>query len=269
MPYRIKTQTKKATLEPEALIDRYEQLSDWVVAHLKPIAAVTAVLALMGVLWGVMAWVGHRSEGHAARLQAEAFKTYQSALETGRQQRLVAPETKTGYEQAIAGFQRVRDEYPRTTHAAFALYYLGNAHAALEQYDQAIAAYTTWLDEYQTVELVPLVIQRLAYAYWSKALPQDALGQFDRILKMPDAPNRDQAYFETGRLFEQLGEKDKALGTFNTLATEYPSSPWTSEAVARIIALGGTPPAREPKPPQATEGASDPSQAAPPSPASP
>jgi len=269
VPYRIKTPAKKAVLEPEELIDRYERLSDWVVGHLKPIAVVTAVLVLLSVLWGGMAWWGHRSEEHAARLQAEALKAYQGALETGKQQRFLAPETKTSYEQAIAGFQRVRDEYPRTTHAAFALYYLGNAHAALEQYDQAIAAYTTWIDQYQTVELVPLVIQRLAYAYWSKGLPQDALGQFDRILKMPDAPNRDQAYFETGRLLEQQGQKDKALETFNKVATDFPSSPWTSEAVARIIALGGTPPAREPKPPQATEGASDPSQAAPPSTVSP
>ena len=269
MPYRIKTQAKKAALEPEALIDRYEQLSDWVVAHLKPIAAVTSVLVLLGILWGAMAWWGHRAEEQASRLQAEAFKTYQSALETGKEQRLLAPETKTSYEQAIAGFQRVRDEYPRTTHAAFALYHLGNARAALEQYDQAIAAYTTWLSEYRTVELVALVIQRLAYAYWAKGLPQDALGQFDRILKMPDAPNRDQAYFETGRLFEQQGQKDKALETFNKLATDYPSSPWTSEASPRIVALGGTPPGRESKPPQATQSASDPSKAAPPSPASP
>ncbi len=269
MPYRIKAQTKKASLEPEELIDRYEHLSDWVIAHLKPILAVTAILVLLGAVWGAMAWWGHRSEEQAAGLQTEAVKMYQSALETGKQQRLLAPETKTSYEQAIAGFQHVRDEYPRTTHAAFALYYIGNAHAALEQYDQAIAAYTTWLKEYQTPELVPLVSLRLAYAYWAKGLPQDALAQFDRILKTSDAPNRDQAYFETGRLLEQQGQKDKALETFNKLATDYPSSPWSSEATPRIVALGGTPPGREPKPSQATQGAGDPAKPAPASPASP
>lgn len=251
MPYRIKTESKKPALEPEALLDRYERVSEWVAANLKPIAATAAVLVAIGLAWGVAAWMGQRAEDQAARLYAAAFKTYQGALESG-QQRVLPPEAKTAYEQAIVGFQGIHDRYPKTAHAAFALYALGNAHAALEQYDQAILAYDAWLKEYGNVkDLVPLVIQRLGYAYWAKGSLPQALEQFDRVAKMPQAPNRDQAYFETGRLLEQQGQKDKALENYNKLAAEYPSSPWSSEAMPRIVALGGTLPGREGAKPQA------------------
>lgn len=251
MPYRIKTESKKPILEPEALLDRYERVSEWVADNLKPIAATAAVLAAIGLAWGVAAWMGQRAEDQAARLYAAAFKTYQSAIETG-QQRVLPPEARTAYEQAIAAFQDVHDRYPKTAHAAFAVYALGNAHAALEQHDQAISTYNAWLTEYgDAQDLVPLVIQRLGYAYWAKGSLPQALEQFDRVLKMPQAPNRDQAYFESGRLLEQQGQKDKALETYNKLAAEYPSSPWSSEAMPRIVALGGTPPGREGAKPQA------------------
>ena len=255
MPYRIKTESKKPILEPEALLDRYERVSEWVEENLKPIAATAAVLAAIGLAWGVTAWMGQRAEDQAARLYAAAFKTYQSAIETG-QQRVLPPEARTAYEQAIAGFQDVHDRYPRTAHAAFALYALGNAHAALEQHDQAISTYNAWLTEYgDAQDLVPLIIQRLGYAYWAKGSLPEALEQFDRVVKMPQAPNRDQAYFETGRLLEQQGQKDKAIESYNTLTAEYPSSPWSSEAMPRIIALGGTPPGREGAKPQAPPAA--------------
>jgi tetratricopeptide (TPR) repeat protein len=255
VPYRIKTQAKKTILEPEVLIDRYEQFGDWVTEHWKPVVATVGILALAGAIWGLTAWMGYRAEQQAARLYAEAWKTYQTASASGQQQKTVPAEAKAGYEQAIAGFQKVRDQYPRTTHATFALYQLGNAHTALEQYDQAIAAYLAWLKDYDHAELAPWVTQRLAYTYWQKGLPQDALAQFDRVLKMPDAPNRDQSYFETGRILEQQGQKDKALETYNSLAKDFPSSPWSSEAIARIVALGGTPPARETAQPQNPPGA--------------
>ncbi|MEO5656962.1 MAG: tetratricopeptide repeat protein [Nitrospiria bacterium] len=245
MPYRIKTPSKRQILEPEALIDRYERLGDWVMDHLQPIGIVGGILIVGAIGWGVFTWVGQRTEESAAILQAEAFKVYQAATDPTRQQRVLAPETITSYEQAIAGFQKVRDAYPNTTQAAIALYQQGNAYAALGRYDEAISTYQHWLKEYRAPEMVPLVGQRLAYAYWAKGSPQDALARFDEVIKMKDAPNRDQAYFETGRILEQQGHKDQALTTYNTLATDYPSSPWGSEAVARIIALGGTPPRSE------------------------
>ena len=247
MPYRIKTESHKRVFEPEELVNWYERFGEWVVAHAKAISGVVAIAALIGLVWGGLWWRAQRLEGQAAVLQLDAFTHYQKALESGKLQRVPTPETVTEYEQAVAGFQRVIEQFPDTTQAAFARYYLGNAYAALDRGDQAIAVYQAFLQHPApgaARELVPFVTQRLGYAAWAKGQTQDALGYFEQVLKMPAASNRDQAYFESGRLLEQMGQKEKALEAYNKLATEYASSPWASEGIARITALGGTPPKR-------------------------
>lgn len=245
MPYRIKTESKHRVFEPEELVKWYERCGEWAVAHVKAILGVVAVAALIGLVWGGFWWRAHRAEEQAAVLQVEAFDHYQKAFEAGKLQRVPTPETIAGYEQAIAGFQRVIEQYPQTTQAAVARYYMGNANAALDRPDQAVAAYQAFLQHPGASRaLIPLVTQRLGYTAWAKGQTQDALGYFEQVLTMPTASNRDQAYFERGRLLEQTGQKEKALDTYNKLATEYSSSPWASEGIARITALGGTPPGR-------------------------
>ena len=248
MPYRIKTQTKQPMLDPEDLLEWYERFGGWVTDHAKPVAAVAGVLVLIGLAWGGTAWMQSRAEAEASRIQAEAFQAYQRAVEAGRHQRTLPQEAESAYQQAITEFQRLIQEHPRTTQAAYARYFMGNAQAALGRHDDAIAAYREFLSRPAAEELVPLVTQRLAYVFWAKGNPEEALGQFERIVAVPDAANRDQAYFEMGQIFEQLGQKDRALETYNKLAIEYASSPWASEAAAKIVALGGTPPGQKTEP---------------------
>jgi tetratricopeptide (TPR) repeat protein len=243
---------------------RSERLQEWFLANLRPIVTGVGILVLAGAAWGIVAFFQHQAEGRAAALYATASTTYQSALAPERQVRTLSPETKELFERAIKEFRAVRDEYPRTAHAALALFYEGNALASIERFDDAIAAYQTWLSTYKVQDLAPLVTQRLAYALWAKGATQDALTRFEAVSKMADAPNRDLAYFEMGRLQERLGQKDKALETYTTLAKEFGSSPWASEGNARIVALGGTPPGAElPKPSEAAGAAKAPTEGQP------
>jgi tetratricopeptide (TPR) repeat protein len=200
---------------------------------------------LAGAAWGIVELVQHRAEERAAELYAAATETYQNALAPDRQLRVLSPETKEALDRAAGEFQKVRDEYPRTRHAALALFHQANAYAALERFDDAIAGYETWLATYSQRDLAPLVIQRLAYALWAGGKSEDAIRRFEEVIAIPDAPNRDLAYFEKARVLEQTGQKDKALEAYIALSKEYSSSPWSSEGNARILALGGTPPGRE------------------------
>ncbi|MEW6683542.1 MAG: tetratricopeptide repeat protein [Nitrospirota bacterium] len=246
MPQPIKTPAKRPMLAPEDFL-RPEGLQHWLIENLKTIMATAGVLVLAGAAWGIVEFVQHRAEEQAAGLYAEAMSAYQTALAPERQLRELSPETKEALERAAAAFQTVRDKHPRTRHAALALFHQANAYASLERVDDAIASYEQWLATYKGHELAPLVIQRLAYALWANGKPEEALARFDEVAKTPDALNRDLAYFEKGRVLEQLGKKDQAIEAYTALAKEFNASPWTSEGNARIVALGGTPPGREPE----------------------
>jgi predicted negative regulator of RcsB-dependent stress response len=245
---------------------RYDRVQHWFRENLRTVVTVVGILALAGAAWGILTFVQQRAEERAAALYVVAFTTYQEALTPERQLRVLAPDTKEIVERAIKEFQAVREQYPRTAHGALALFHQANALATIERYNDAVSAYHTWLSTYQRRDLLPLVTQRLAYTLWAKGDTQDALSRFESVVNMPDAPNRDAAFFETGRLLEQLGQKDKALEAYTTLAKEFGASPWSSEGNARIVSLGGTPPGAErPQAPAAdaakapTDGQSSPS----------
>ncbi len=245
MPQPIKSPAKRPMLDPQDLL-RSEGIQHWLIDNLKMVVTVAGVLVLAGAAWGIVEFVQYRAEEQAAGLYAAAMDTYQGALTPERQLRVLSPETKDALDRAAGEFQKVRDQYPRTRHAALALFHQANAYAALERFDDAISGYEMWLKTYTQRELVPLVTQRLAYALWSKGKSDDAIRRFDEVIAIPDAPNRDLAYFEKGRVLEQTGQKEKALEVYTTLSKEFSSSPWSSEGNARIVALGGTPPGREP-----------------------
>ncbi len=244
MSQPIKSPAKHPVLDAGELI-RSDRLQHWFLANLRTVVTVAGILALAGAAWGVLEFVQQRAEQRAAALYVVAFTTYQEALTPERQLRVLAPDTKEMFERAIKEFEAVRAQYPRTAHGALALFHRANAAAAIERYDDAISAYQTWLSTYQRKDLVPLVTQRLAYTLWAKGDTQEALTRFEAVAKMPDAPNRDMAYFEKGRLLEQLGQKDKALEAYTALAKEFGDSPVSSEGNARIVALGGTLPGAE------------------------
>ncbi|MFZ5863621.1 MAG: YfgM family protein [Nitrospirota bacterium] len=251
MPQPIKSPVNHPAFDPNELI-RADRVQDWFLNNLRTVVTVVGIIALVGSAWGVMAFVQHRAEKRAAELYVSALTTFQGALTPERQLRALAPDTKEIVERAIKEFQAVRDQYPRTAHGAMALYHQANASAMLERYDEAVSAYQTWLSAYaQQRELLPLVTIRLAYTLWAKGDTQEALTRFEAVANMPDAPNRDMAYFEKGRVLEQMGQKDQALEAYTTLAKDFAASPWGSEGNARIIALGGTPPGAAP--PKAAE----------------
>ncbi len=244
MPQPIKTPAKRSMLEPENLL-RSEGLHLWFMENLKTVVAAVGVLVLAGAAWGVVEILQHRAEEQAAGLYAEAMKTYQQTLAPDRQLRVLSPETQEALDQAATAFLKVREDHPRTRYAALALFHQANAYAALDRFDDAITGYETWRAAYPHHALAPLVIQRLAYAFWANGKLEEALARFNDVSAIPDAPNRDLAFFEKGRLLEQMGRKEQALDAYSSLAKEFRSSPWSSEGNARIIALGGTPPGQE------------------------
>jgi tetratricopeptide (TPR) repeat protein len=65
-----------------------------------------------------------------------------------------------------------------------------------------------------------------------------ALKDFDRVVQYPNAWNKDQAYYEAGRVYEKLGDKIAAIEKYEGLIKESPRSAWTREAQTRLKVLG-------------------------------
>ena len=181
-----------------------------------------------GGIWGVF-WYDAQNANKAQDLEREA--TVHLFARTANDPQKAAANLK----EAIALYQRVVDEYPRTPTAPLAQFSLGNAYLQANDLPSAIEAYNRFISKYGAqVSLLGLVHQKLGYTYLLKGDLDQAAKAYLAILEIPGAMNRDHALFEVARLEENRSKPDEALRHYQELMKTFPNSPLTSEAAMRV-----------------------------------
>jgi tetratricopeptide (TPR) repeat protein len=150
---------------------------------------------------------------------------------------------------ALPLYQQITERYSYSRFAPLAGYYQANCQMELGKIDEAEALYKRIIAERGlTTEPSQLAALRLGYLYAGRGDRALAIEQFQSLGREATALNRDQALFEVGRLQEADNNRDAALTAYRTVQKDFPKSPWSSEAAARITTLGGETPAPEPAP---------------------
>ena len=135
-------------------------------------------------------------------------------------------------------FQDILEQYPSTSSAKVSSFLLGNSLMESENYEEAIKAYTAFLQEYaQDRILVGLVQQRLGLAQLQTGDQAAAMSAFDAVLSNTQALNKDQVLFEMAKLAESDEKTDAAVKHYKQLIQEFPLSPLSTEASLRVKVL--------------------------------
>jgi tetratricopeptide (TPR) repeat protein len=229
--YRIKIDTKKQLKEPDEFISTMERLVLFSRENVKHLLVGLAIVFAIGVAYAVFNIKGRMDNNKAVRLEYDASRYY-----------FGSDREKTGQDlkKAIEIYQKILSDYGKSSSAPIASYYLGNAHMEIKEYDAAINVYKVFLQRYpERSDLVPLVYQRLGFAYLAKGDNQNALESFNKATGLELAKNRDQSLYESGRILEQMGNKDEAIKKYKEIITGFTSSPYSGEAQAKIKGLGG------------------------------
>ena len=229
MTYRIKVPPRTLPVDEAHLVSGLEHWMLRLATYRWSIVVGCVLLLLMGGgVWGVL-WFDAQNSVKAQDLEREAT-VHLFARAASDPQKAAA-----NLKEAIALYQRVVNEYPRTPTAPLAQFSLGNAYLQSNDLASAIAAYNRFISTYGThVSLLGLVHQKLGYAYQLKGDLDQAVKAYSTILEIPGAMNRDHALFEVARLEENRSKPDEALKHYQELMKTYPNSPLTSEAAMRV-----------------------------------
>ncbi len=233
MGYRIKSNLPSAGSMDEAeILDRKDRFLLFVEENRSLILGSIFLVVIAAVVGGVFMWLDHQKSQEAWVLEGEAQALYV-------ERPVDEPETaKENLEKASAVYQEILDQYPRTTPAQSAQYFLGNVLMEQENAQGAIDAYTDFLEQYGRNEVLQgLVRQRLGYAYLVKGERDKALQEFSTVLSMPGSLNKDQVLFELAKMDESEDAMEKALARYKDLLEQFPNSPYASEATLRVQAL--------------------------------
>jgi tetratricopeptide (TPR) repeat protein len=116
-----------------------------------------------------------------------------------------------------------------------ALYYLGNCYYNLADYENAVKQYTLFTDRFSgNSEILPLVYQKLAAAYFKTGKNDKALEALASLAKVKKGAFRDTALHMEANYYERVGDTAKAQERYKAIAGEFPSSPWAPEATAKV-----------------------------------
>ncbi len=227
MPRAIKKKTprKKNVPEKEVKSAALHALEELRKRQKQAIIAASAVVAVI-ILYVIYALYSSSAARKAYSLETEAYKYYYA---TG-------DEVLTGkdrWKKALELFQKSVDIRPTPT----ALFYLGNCYFNLGDFDSAVRQYNAFIDKFGgNREILPLVYQKLASAYFRTGQDGKAIETLARLAEIEDGAFKDTALVLEARYYERAGEDARALEKYRELSTEFPSSPWSAEAASKIAA---------------------------------
>ena len=233
MGYKIKDNSSKSNeMEPVVALSSKEQFLFFVEEHRGLVwGGIFLVIAVIGGMI-TLNWLSHQKQDKAWELEGQAQQVFLDRplddIEKG----------KKNIQQAEEMFRDILEQYPGTPSAKISSFLLGNSLMETENYEGAIQAYTSFVQDHaQDHVLVGLVQQRLGLAYLLNGNREAAMSAFEAVMGNPHALNKDQVLFELAKLAEFEEKTDEAVKYYKQLMQDFPLSPFSSEANLRVKVL--------------------------------
>lgn len=188
------------------------------------ITGVSIVIAII-VLYAAFTVYSSSMSAKAYKLESEAYKYYY-----GETADKAMPEAER-WKKALELYRQSVDAKVTPT----ALFYLGNCYYNLKDYDNALKEYGRFVDKFSSDKrILPLVYQKMSSVYSRTNQKDKALDSLNKLADIDNGIFKDTALVLEARLYDDSGEKDKALEKYKEIMTKYPDSPWSSEAGTRV-----------------------------------
>lgn len=239
MPFKIR-QPKKRPHQPIEVLQQGGHWVERIYSEYHNAFRWVSILLVLAAIGSVLFWIqSMRAERQAWALEAEASRLYNENPElTAVLEKREVGDKDEHFRKALEIYRQIAEDFPRTSADVIASFYIGNIHFELEQYDQAMEAYQSFLKRYGGKSpLTPLVQSKLGYLFAKSGKREEALKLFQTVMGNNRAINQDQAYYEVGRLYEQMDVPQEAIAAYEKVTEKFEGSPWASESQARLAML--------------------------------
>ena len=210
--------TRKVLLkEPDEFLTFSRRLFLSAVEHKNQIAIGLGIFLSLIIIISGIRYFSNQSENEASVLLREAMVKYEAAVKDN------GPEK--AYADVEADFQKILEEYSgkdagkiATVKYAGICYDAGNTDKAIELYKEAIQDFSG----HPSFE--NLILSGIGYAYEKKKDYKTAVTYFEKITQGSNPLMKDEALFNLGRLYGEIGERDKSMEAFKTILSDYAES---------------------------------------------
>lgn len=206
----------------------------------------TQLLADLGIAWSYI------------RLQdyAQAERTLEDAKKFATERKLNLEECLLGFanlyaekkdtEKALKYYQQIIADYPSSPRIAEAYLEKANLLYSTEQYPLAINAYQDLINKNpENIETIEKGYLGLAWAYFKSGDSSKAIATFQDIISRTQSKAfKASALTQVGDVYQDIGQLENALQTYDKILQEYPDAPYADYAQYRqgiaLLKLGKT-----------------------------
>lgn len=122
-------------------------------------------------------------------------------------------------------FEIILKKYPDKTGGKLARVTYADICYKAGEYDKAVSLYTQSLKDFGNQEPVRyLVLSGLGYSYAAEKNYPEAAKYFEMVASSPDNIMTDEALFNLGRLYADMGKKDKSKESYQKIVSDHPQS---------------------------------------------
>ena len=207
---------RKESKKPDEFITFSAKVLEWCSDNLRIVYGVAGGCALLLVIVGAVFVFKASREAKASDLYQKALALYPTGSPGGN--------NLSEYNQATAALEEVQKRYGSTAVATTALVDLGNIYFEQGAYDKTILCYHDFLQ--RTDRSHPLhdrVLVSLGETYEAKESYEDALKIYQLLVKEGAPVYQVQVQLYLGRVYEAMGDKNKAMVHYDNYLNESPA----------------------------------------------
>ncbi len=221
-----KRRITKRDLKEDQFVTTALRMTSWVREHQNIVLAGAAIVVVVAILATVISTSRSRSRDASDSLLGQVEMLYSQGL----------------YDRVIEQAQMLVDQYGGTQEAGLAVFYMADSRMKMERYDEALAAYQIYIEDYHRDKTLT------AASYTGMAACYEQLEDFSQAgqsylqtaQKVPHYYGSPEALMNAGRCFSRAGEIEKAKESYRLLIENYSESRFLSEAQMELATLETT-----------------------------
>ena len=207
--------TRKELLkEPDEFITFSGKLIAFATEHKTQLTYALGIIAALAVIISGIRFFSIRSENNAAALLDKTLFEYNS---------IKAEKTSAEvFSEVSEDFELILQKYGGKNNGKLARLIYANLCYDAGKYEQAIDLYKASLTDFEKQPLIyHQILSSLGYAYEQKKDYSTAAGFFEKIVSAQGATTRDEALYNLGRLYDELGQTEKSREAYKKIISDH------------------------------------------------
>jgi tetratricopeptide (TPR) repeat protein len=224
---RISRARKRDLQDPDEFVTFWTKLFNFTSRHkVQVISALTFIVSLI-IVAAVIVYFLKKSENKAFYLLQQGVAKYQALVNAGNPNK--------AFLEAEKDFKLIMEKYSARKGGKLARFTYADMCYAAGDFDKAIANYNKSLVDFNDEPFLKnLILSGLGYSYKAKKDYKTSAKYFEMIVKTPDYSIKDEALFNLGELYAEIGNKDKSVAAFKKILSDYPGSMYTEIAKEKV-----------------------------------